>query len=207
VGNLSESSIILRGDFKAHEYGQVILPFVVLRRLECVLAETKSDVIAKNEALKGKVENVDRILQRTPGQRFYNLSPLDLTALLQDPVNVASNLRTYIAGFSPGATEVLERYKFDDKVAALDRAGLLYQIVVSQYELSMTLPAGPAGCSMCIYVDMDGVLVDLQSGLDKVGKKMRKKYKKREDEIPRIFSLIEPSCKATSAIHSPATKK
>ncbi len=104
----------LRGDFKAHEYGQVILPFLVLRRLECALESTKAEVIAKADALTGRVDNVDPILQMTSGFKFYNTSPLDLTKLLNDPGNVAANLRTYIAGYSPGAIEVLERYGFAD---------------------------------------------------------------------------------------------
>lgn len=129
---------LLRGDFKAHEYGQVILPFVVLRRLECALAPTKSAVIKRAEGLVGKVDNVDPILRRTAGRRFYNLSPLDLTKLLNDPNNVAANLRTYIAGFSPGAVEVLEKYGFDDKIGRLDRAGLLYQVVGRFAELDLS---------------------------------------------------------------------
>ncbi len=67
-------------------------------------------VIARAVELEGKVANVDRILQRTAGHQFYNLSPLDLTRLLNDPANVAKNMSMYIASFSPEAVEVLERY-------------------------------------------------------------------------------------------------
>ena len=128
----------LRGDFKAHEYGQVILPFLVLRRLECALESTKAEVIAKADALTGRVDNVDPILQMTSGFKFYNTSPLDLTKLLNDPGNVAANLRTYIAGYSPGAIEVLERYGFDDKITRLDNAGLLYRIVAKFADLDLS---------------------------------------------------------------------
>ncbi len=131
----------LRGDFKAHEYGQVILPFLVLRRLECALAPTKAIVIAKAASLEGKVDNVSPILQLTAGTKFYNTSPLDLTKLLNDPGNVAANLRTYIAGYSPGAVEVLERYGFDEKITKLDQAGLLYRIVSKFAELDLTTDA------------------------------------------------------------------
>ncbi len=131
----------LRGDFKAHEYGQVILPFLVLRRLECALAPTKAVVIAKAASLEGKVDNVSPILQLTAGTKFYNTSPLDLTKLLNDPGNVAANLRTYIAGYSPGAVEVLERYGFDEKITKLDQAGLLYRIVSKFAELDLTTGA------------------------------------------------------------------
>ena len=93
---------LLSGDFKAHEFGQIILPFTVLRRLECALDPTKAQVVARAEGLVGKVDNVDPILQRTAGQRFYNTSPLDLTKVLADPGNAAKNLSTYVAS-SPRA--------------------------------------------------------------------------------------------------------
>ena len=128
----------LRGDFKAHEYGQVILPFLVLRRLECALEPTKGEVIAQAESLAGKVDNVAPVLQMTSGYKFYNTSPLDLTKLLNDPGNVAANLRQYMAAFSPGAYEVLERYGFDDKITRLDQAGLLYRIVAKFADLDLS---------------------------------------------------------------------
>ena len=131
----------LRGDFKAHEYGQVILPFLVLRRLECALEPTKAAVIARAQEYAGRVDNVEPILQMTSGFKFYNTSPLDLTKLLNDPGNVAANLRTYIAGFSPGAIEVLERYGFDDKITRLDQAGLLYRIVAKFADLDLSQQA------------------------------------------------------------------
>src|SRR5664279_618766 len=132
---------LLRGDFKAHEFGPIILPFTVLRRLECALAPTKAQVVARAESLASKVENVDPILQRTAGQRFYNTSPLDLTKVLADPGNAAKNLSTYVAKFSPGAVEVLERYGFPDKITRLDKAGLLYQIVAKFADLDLTQDA------------------------------------------------------------------
>ena len=128
----------LRGDFKAHEYGQVMLPFLVLRRLECALAPTKDAVIERSQQLAGKVDNVEPILAMTSGFKFYNISPLDLTKILADPQNAAANLRTYIAGFSPGATEVLERYGFDEKITRLDQAGLLYRIIAKFADLDLS---------------------------------------------------------------------
>lgn len=130
---------LLRGDFKAHEYGQVILPFVVLRRLECALAPTKQAVIKRAAKIAGKYDNVEPLLLHESGQRFYNTSPLDLTAILQDPPNSAANLRTYLAAFSPGAHEVLERYGFDERITRLDKAGLLYQVVGKFAELDLSV--------------------------------------------------------------------
>jgi len=127
---------LLRGDFKAHEYGQVILPFTVLRRLECALAPTKPQVV---ERAKSLTVGTEAILKRTAGgHAFYNTSPLDLTTLLNDPGKTAPNLRTYLAGFNPGAREVLDAYGFEDKIARLDKAGLLYQVVAKFAELDLT---------------------------------------------------------------------
>ena len=134
---------LLRGDFKSHEYGQVILPFTVLRRLECALAPTKQRVIDRAKALEGRVQTLDKILQKEAGHSFYNTSPLTLTTILQDDKFAAANLRTYIRDFSPSAVEVLERYGFEAKIARLDRAGLLYQVVAKFAELDLSEQAVP----------------------------------------------------------------
>jgi type I restriction enzyme M protein len=132
---------LLRGDFKAHEYGQVVLPFTVLRRLECALEPTKATVI--NQAKSLQVANPDPILKRVAGQKYYNTSVLDLATLLQDPGNVAANLHTYLAEFSPEAAQVLQEYGFEDKIARLDKAGLLYQVVAKFAELDLTPDSVP----------------------------------------------------------------
>jgi len=120
---------ILRGDFKPHEYGQTILPFVVLRRLECALEKTKDKVIAKSKSLEGKINDLEAILNKESGHTFYNTSPLTLTKILQDPIKVASNLNSYIRAFSPSASEVLDKYGFLEKIKKLEDQGLLYQII------------------------------------------------------------------------------
>jgi len=120
---------LLRGDYKAHEYGQVILPLTVLRRLDCVLEATKDAVVDKAKSLAGKIDNIDPILLRAAGQPFYNVSPLNFTRLLDDPGNVAGNLRSYIAAYSTGAVEVLDKYGFDNQITRLDNAGLLYHVI------------------------------------------------------------------------------
>ena len=129
VGFIWSVGDLLRGDYKAHEYGQVVLPLTVLRRLDCVLEPTKAAVIARAADLAGKIENVEPLLLRAAGQPFYNTSPLDFARLLDDPGNIAGNLRTYIAGFSTGAVEVLDRYGFDNHITRLDNAGLLFHVV------------------------------------------------------------------------------
>ncbi|MBA3347774.1 MAG: SAM-dependent DNA methyltransferase, partial [Actinobacteria bacterium] len=122
----------LRGVYKQSDYGKVILPLVVLRRLDCVLEPTKAAVLARRESLKGRVENVAPVLEAVSGQQFFNTSPLDFPRLLDDPANVAGNLRSYIAGFSPAARDVLEKFGFDEQITKLDRHNLLY-LVVSQF--------------------------------------------------------------------------
>ncbi len=129
VGFIWSVADLLRGDYKAHEYGQVVLPLTVLRRLDCVLEPTKAAVIARAADLAGKIENVEPLVLRAAGQPFYNTSPLDFARLLDDPGNIAGNLRTYIAGFSTGAVEVLDRYGFDNHITRLDNAGLLFHLV------------------------------------------------------------------------------
>jgi type I restriction enzyme M protein len=120
---------ILRGDFKPHEYGQTILPFVVLRRLECALEKTKDKVIAKSKSLQGKINDLETILNKESGHTFYNTSPLSLAKILQDPNKVASNLNSYVRAFSPSASEVLDKYGFPEKIKKLEDQGLLYQII------------------------------------------------------------------------------
>src|ERR1700759_1685605 len=86
---------LLRGDYKQSEYGKVILPFTVLRRLDCVLEPTKSAVLAELEKSKGTAVNPEPFLLRKSGQLFYNTSPLDLKKLLGDPDRVRENLHKY----------------------------------------------------------------------------------------------------------------
>ncbi|MGH9170832.1 MAG: N-6 DNA methylase [Acidimicrobiales bacterium] len=123
---------LLRGDYKQSEYGKVILPLTVLRRLDCVLEPTKAAVLDRAVRLRGQVENVEPVLCSVAGQRFYNTSPLDFERLLGDPAQAAGNLRGYIVGFSSGAGEVLDKFDFDSQITRLARADLLY-LVLSRF--------------------------------------------------------------------------
>lgn len=129
VGFIWSVADLLRGDYKQSEYGKVILPLTVLRRLDCVLEPTKPAVLAKVDQLGGQVGNVQPILRRAAKQEFYNTSKLDFRGLLADPEHIAQSLRLYIDAFSPGAVEVLDKYGFDNQITKLDDAGLLYQVV------------------------------------------------------------------------------
>jgi len=104
---------LLRGDYKQSDYGKVILPLTVIRRLDCVLAPTKDKVVVQHKALSGKAQNIDPILEKAAGQQFFNTSKLDLPKLLDDPQHITSNLRKYIAGFSESARDIVEKFEFD----------------------------------------------------------------------------------------------
>ena len=121
---------LIRDTFKRGKYQDVILPLTVLRRLDCVLAPTKAKVLAKQGELRGKkLENLDPQLRRAAGFAFYNTSRYDFDKLLADAPHLAANLRNYVSGFSPNMREVLERFDFDNTIAKLDEAGLLFQAV------------------------------------------------------------------------------
>ncbi len=120
---------LLRGDYKQSEYGKVIMPLVVLRRLDCVLEPTKAKVLERHSKLKGSIDNIDPVLCSVSGEQFYNTSPLDFRRLLDDPAQIAGNLRAYISGFSSAARDIIEKFDFDTQVTKLDRANLLYMAI------------------------------------------------------------------------------
>lgn len=118
---------LLRGDFKQSQYGRVILPFTVLRRLECVLAPTKQAVLDKLPLVEKLDENAaDAILRHASGQHFYNTSPLDLSKLGETQPRL--NLERYIRSFSYDAREIFEHFKFYEFIQQLDDANLLYKV-------------------------------------------------------------------------------
>ncbi len=118
---------LLRGDYKRHEYGQVILPFTVLRRLDAVMAPTREAVRARDAALS--MQNKEKLLERTAGLPFYNVSKQDFTTIASDATSVAKNLRDYVNGFSDNVREILSQFGFDNQVTRLAEAKLLYQVV------------------------------------------------------------------------------
>lgn len=119
---------LLRGDYKQSEYGRVILPFTILRRLDCVLAATKPAVLAEFEAKSKAGLNPDPFLLRKAGQSFYNTSPLDLSTLLGDQDHIRQNLYAYVQAFSPAARDIFERFDFHTQVERLAKANLLYLV-------------------------------------------------------------------------------
>lgn len=128
---------LLRGDYKPSDYGKVILPLVVLRRLDCVLDSTKPQVLERHKALAGKIENIEPVLQQTAGQQFFNISPLDFRRLLDDPSNIADNLRSYIAGFSSAARDVIDKFDLATHTTKLDKANLLFMVISKFADLDL----------------------------------------------------------------------
>lgn len=120
---------LLRGDYKQSEYGRVILPFTLLRRLDCTLAPTKAKVIAENTARQSLGFALDHFLTQAAGYSFYNTSPLDFGTLLGDPNNLRANLLAYTQAFSANTRDIFEKYDFEGQVARLDAANLLFQVV------------------------------------------------------------------------------
>ncbi len=119
---------LLRGDYKQSDYGKVILPFTVLRRLDCVLEGTKPAVLAELAKRQQAGINPEPFLLRKSGQLFYNTSELDLKKLMGDQSNIGENLRAYLQGFSPAVRDIFESFEFHTQIDRLAKAGLLYLV-------------------------------------------------------------------------------
>ncbi|GAB3124513.1 type I restriction-modification system subunit M [Novispirillum itersonii] len=119
---------LLRGDYKQSDYGRVILPFTVLRRLDCVLEATKPAVLAEYQAKQAMGIVPDPFVERVAGQSFFNVSPLDMKTLIGDPDHIRENLYSYLNAFSPAVRDIFERFEFHAQIERLAKAGLLYQV-------------------------------------------------------------------------------
>lgn len=119
----------LRGVYKPHQYGGVILPFTILRRLDCILEPTRDEVRELAEKFDGAVLDIQ--VRRKTGLTFYNTSPFNFERLLADPEGLRANLVDYIHGFS-GNIDVFERFKFENELITLDEKNRLY-LVTSKF--------------------------------------------------------------------------
>ena len=129
---------LLRGDYRQSDYGKVVLPFTVLRRLDCVLKATKADVLKKHEQVKSmNIQNLDPILNKVAGYNFHNASLFDFDKLIADPNNIASNLRNYINGFSEEAREIIEQFEFDNQITKLEESNLLFMVLKRFQEVDL----------------------------------------------------------------------
>src|SRR3954468_3052617 len=119
---------LLRGDYKQSEYGKVILPFTVLRRLDCVLEATKDDVL-KELAVREKAGlNPEPFLLRKSGQLFFNSSPMDMKKLMGDQDHIKENLFAYMQAFSPAVRDIFASFDFHTQIDRLAKAKLLYLV-------------------------------------------------------------------------------
>src|SRR5690554_2611995 len=112
---------LLRGDFRQSQYGRIILPFTLLRRMECVLAPTKDKVIKQALAQEGRPDQVrEMVLLRAAGHQFFNASPLNLASL--SDTQTSEDLMSYVQSFSQDAREIFEHFEFENFVQQLSTA-------------------------------------------------------------------------------------
>lgn len=131
---------LLRGDYKQSDYGKVILPMTVLRRLDCVLALNKQEVLDYLPKVEKFSENAkDLALNKIAGANFHNRSQFDFAKIVADPNHVAANLRNYINGYSASAREIIEYFNFDDHIDRMDdpKADILFQVVKKFAEIDL----------------------------------------------------------------------
>ncbi|HHK5614727.1 TPA: N-6 DNA methylase [Bacillus paranthracis] len=129
---------VLRGPYKPEDYGKVVLPLAVLRRFDCVLENTKDEVLANFEKFKAMNEDArEPILNRIAKQNFHNTSKYTFTKLLSDSDNIADNLRDYINGFSKTARDIMDHFDFDRQIEKLDNNDLLYLTIKRFSELDL----------------------------------------------------------------------
>lgn len=140
-GNVSEKAALiwaiadkLTGVYKPHEYGEVILPMTVIRRFDCIIADTKSAVLEKYESVKS-LPMRDVLLRKASGHDFYNTSKYDFDKLLDDPDNIEANFRDYLNGFSENIQDIIEKFKFDGHITTMANKGILY-IVIKEFTSS-----------------------------------------------------------------------
>ena len=128
---------VLRGLFKQHEYGDVILPFVVLRRLDCVLEPNKDEIYNLYEEYKSKVDDPSPIIKNTVKKEFYNYSKYDLVRLKSDPKNIYINFQNYINGYSKNVFEIIENFQFEKPVEKLNKSNKLYLLIDKFTEIDL----------------------------------------------------------------------
>ncbi|MFB2836854.1 type I restriction-modification system subunit M N-terminal domain-containing protein, partial [Floridanema evergladense] len=121
---------ILRDDFKRGKYPDVILPFTVLRRLDCVLAPTKQAVLQKYQfCQEKKLQNPDGQLRKAAGMSFYNISQYDFPTLLTDAKNISKNTIAYLNGFSDNMRGVIEKFNLPATIETLNSKNLLFLLI------------------------------------------------------------------------------
>jgi type I restriction enzyme M protein len=120
---------VLRGLFHQYQYGEVILPFIVLRRLDCIIEPHKDEVISIHKQLKNDIDDISPIIKKKTGLVFYNHSDFDLNRLKGDTNNLKLNFNNYINGYSQNVFEILEHFQLDKPVEKLLKNNKLYLLI------------------------------------------------------------------------------
>lgn len=128
---------VLRGLFKPHEYGDIILPFTVLRRLDCVLEPHKDTVIDLYNEYKSQVDDPTPIILGKVNTTFFNHSQYDLTRLKQDPSNVMMNFNNYLSGYSENVVEIIENFQLEKPIEKLNKNNRLFQFIEKFSEIDL----------------------------------------------------------------------
>lgn len=118
----------LTGVYKPHEYGEIILPLTVLRRFDCILADTKDKVVEKYESVKD-IPMKDILLRQASQHDFYNTSKYTFEKLLDDPDNIEINFRDFINGFSQNVLDIYDNFRFDNHITKMAENGILYLVI------------------------------------------------------------------------------
>ena len=141
VWNITD--IVLRDTFKKSEIGDVILPFVLLRRIDCILEPVNEKVRNQYNLLKDKItmDKLDPALRKIAGHKFYNISRHSLMSLLDDAKNISMNFSNYMSGFNSEVTTIFENFQFDKVVVRLTRNNLLYRMIQEITQLDFSLEA------------------------------------------------------------------
>lgn len=120
---------VLRDHYKRHQYGEVILPLCMVRRLDCELADTKAKVVTKAATIKGDLDSHADVLAHVAGHPFYNTSKFSIETLLDDPGHIVENVFDYLQGFSPNARYALDKFGIEGHVEKMGEAGILFMVV------------------------------------------------------------------------------
>jgi len=125
----STADDVLRGMFKPSEYGRIILPFVVLRRLDCVLEPQKDKAFELHEKYKKKLKDFNQVIQSQLDLPFFNVSKFDLLRIKSDPNNVYKNFNNYLQGYSKNVLDIIENFQIDPLVIKLNKNKKLYLLI------------------------------------------------------------------------------
>ncbi len=152
VSNIWSIAELLRGDYKQSDYGKIILPFTLLRRLDCLLEPTKDKVLEEYAKKKDSGLPLDAVLLAAADLKFYNVSPWNFTKLKGDPNNIRENLLNYVDSFTEEVRDIFERFNFHLEVEELDKKNLLFLVVQKFAEIDMN-PDELDSTDMSIYYE------------------------------------------------------